>query len=252
MNTTNDTPIKIEGACTVGQIAVDHPGTVRVFQRLGVDFCCGGRARLDAACEKKGLSLEQTLTELQEACNERQPLDDAITSGTLEGLVTHIVQTHHVFTRDELLRIEPLLRKVIGVHGDRHRELTEIGRLFEAMAEELRMHLVKEERILFPYIVSLEQSQHGTTHLESSCFGTVRNPVRMMMMEHDSAGEALARMRSLSNGYAPPADACGSFRALYHGLSELEVDLHRHIHLENNVLFPRAVALEEALAPEAV
>jgi regulator of cell morphogenesis and NO signaling len=224
----------------VGRIAAEHPATVRVFQRLGLDFCCGGKLPLEDACRKKGLSLEQTLEALiQEA--QRTPVAPP-TEQSLTALIHHIVETHHAFTRQELARLSPLVDKVARVHGENHGYLVELARLFHALDEDLQPHLLKEEQILFPYVLTLEQPAQP----DAPCFGSVENPIAMMTYEHEAAGDLLAKMRAATSDYALPEDACGSFRALYHGLEALEADLHQHIHLENNVLFPRAVEMEKA------
>ena len=160
-------------------------------------------------------------------------------------LIAHIVQKHHVFTREELERLDALLAKVCGVHGQNHPELFHIQDQFGKLRGELEPHMLKEERVLFPYIVQMEEAAVANQPLPSPPFGTVRNPVRVMMAEHDAAGYILGRMREASSDYAVPADGCISYKTLYSALAALEVDLHQHIHLENNILFPRAAELED-------
>jgi regulator of cell morphogenesis and NO signaling len=159
-------------------------------------------------------------------------------------LARYIVEKLHGFVRQEIGRLLPLIAKVIGVHGNKQPELQQIGVSFQSLAEELTLHLMKEERMLFPYIEDLEAAANCGGQPAVPMFGTVQNPVRMMMMEHDSAGELLREMRQATNGYALPEDACMSFRVLYSALQAFEADLHQHIHLENNILFPRAIALD--------
>ena len=159
-------------------------------------------------------------------------------------MITHINDTHHVFTREELDRIEPLLAKVSRVYGERRPELPRLEAIFLELKRELLLHLVKEEQVLFPYVRQLEVAGDNKGARPASCFGTVQNPVRMMVMEHDAAGDMLKQLRELSNDFTPPADACVSYQTLYHALEGLEQDLHQHIHLENNILFPRASELE--------
>ena len=229
---------------TVAEIATRHPESVRVFQRLGIDFCCGGGLSLSEACAKKGLAVTATLealdSEAQRGLREAPPPVE----GRLADLVTYLLDTHHVFTRQELERLAPLADKVARVHGERHSELVEVRALFVALSDDLVSHLAKEEQILFPYIKARELAQLEGGPEPSRCFGDVDGPVAVMRMEHETAGDILRRLRTVTGGYAPPPDACGSYRALYHGLEALEADLHTHIHLENNVLFPRALALE--------
>lgn len=233
-----------ESTQTVAEIATSHPESVRVFQKLGIDFCCGGRMPLAQACEKKGLSVDETLAALEAEAARQGCATELSTDGRLEDLVNRILDTHHVFTRQEMERLLPLMAKVATVHGERHPELVRVRELFEALCADLESHLMKEEQILFPYVIATERSREGSGDTPGSCFGTVQSPITVMEMEHERAGEILAELRTLTNGYAPPDDACNSYCALYHGLGELEADLHRHIHLENNVLFPRAIEME--------
>ena len=164
-------------------------------------------------------------------------------------LITHIVEKHHAFTREELERLDALLAKVCGVHGQNHPELFHIQDQFGKLRGDLEPHMLKEESVLFPYIIRMEEAAVGNQALPTPPFGTVRNPVRVMMAEHDAAGYILGRMREASSDYTVPADGCISYKTLYSALAELEVDLHQHIHLENNILFPRAVEQENADRP---
>ena len=231
---------------SVRELAVEHPATTRVFEALGIDYCCGGQKSLAEACNVAKLSVDQVLETLERAEAERRPKEQANDwqAAPLAGLIEHIIHTHHKFTREELARLEPLLDKVCKVHGQNHPEMLEIRRAFAGLSQELTLHMMKEERILFPYIVELEQAIQRRQAPPVSPFGTVQNPIHMMTTEHDSAGEALRQMRSLSSDYAPPADACVSYQTLYRALADLEADLHQHIHLENNILFPRAISME--------
>ena len=162
----------------------------------------------------------------------------------LSDLVAYIVTKHHGFTRDELTRLSDLLVKVCSVHGESHPELRRLHTIFQELKHELTSHMFKEEQLLFPYIENLETAVGRGEPAPTAVFGTVRNPVRMMMQEHDDAGQALRGLREVSSNYQVPADGCISFRTLYQALEEFEKDLHQHIHLENNILFPRAAELE--------
>jgi regulator of cell morphogenesis and NO signaling len=164
----------------------------------------------------------------------------------LSDLVAHIRSTHHKYTREELARLAPLLEKVCSVHGKNHPELLQVRTSFQDLSKELTIHMMKEEMVLFPYIVRMEESVLQREPVLPPPFGSVKNPVSMMEHEHDSAGNALRTMREASCGYTPPGDACISYQTLYKALSEFEADLHQHIHLENNILFPRAIAMEQA------
>lgn len=166
---------------------------------------------------------------------------------SLASLMNHIVNKHHTLCRQELARLEPLLAKVCAVHGANHPELHLLQSVFSGLSKELSMHLVKEEQTLFPYIARMEQAVTGKMPFPRPPFGTVQNPVQMMVLEHDNAGAALREMRKLSGEYKVPTDGCNSFRSLYEGLASFESDMHQHVHLENNVLFPRAVAMEDSI-----
>ncbi len=231
---------------TVRELASATPGAARVFERFGIDYCCGGERSLAQACTAANVNL----MEVAEALKAPQPQDGDRDwqKATLAELAKHIVAKHHEYVRQEIQWLIPLSAKVEGVHGKNHPELEKIQCSFNALAEELTAHLMKEERMLFPYIEQLELAANSGSHPAPSPFGTVKNPVRMMMMEHDSAGELLRKMREVSKNYTLPADACMSFQMLYRALEEFEADLHQHIHLENNILFPRAVELEAKAA----
>jgi regulator of cell morphogenesis and NO signaling len=226
---------------TVGQIAAEFPASVRVFEKHGIDFCCGGKIAVTEACGRKGLDPAILLAEIDEAI--QGPAEDDIDwlTASLPDLIDHIQDTHHAYMKVQLPRVEALLAKVLHAHGERHGALLQaVSAVYGPMKAELDGHLAKEEMILFPLVRALDGgAPSGTFHC-----GSVQNPIRVMWMEHDSAGEALVRLRELTGNYAPPEDACNTFRALYFELAEMERDLHRHIHLENNILFPRAIALE--------
>ena len=164
----------------------------------------------------------------------------------LAALTAHIQNTHHKYTREEIARLGPLFEKVCSVHGSKHRELFEVYDSFKGLAQELGTHMMKEDMVLFPYIVRMEAAPAENRSFVPAPFGSVQNPVSMMEHEHDSAGNALRAMKQASNGYSAPADSCISYQTLYRVLAEFETDLHQHIHLENNILFPRAVAMETA------
>ncbi len=225
---------------TVRELALEIPQAARIFESLGIDYCCGGLKPLEEACAVAGVHTEKVLRMLDEAQQAPEPKaakDWQTTS--LSELIAHIVETHHVYLKAELPRIGNLFTMVCAAHGERHNELHELRTTYTALAEELQSHLMKEEQILFPY---LTQKENGAQ--PHACFGSVESPIRMMMFEHDNAGGALRLMRKLSADYSVPADACISFSKLYEALLRMEGDLHQHIHLENNILFPRALAAE--------
>jgi len=229
---------------TVGEIAAEFPQATREFEKLGIDYCCGGKRTLDEACSQAGISVAEALERLQRGTATRPDSAENWHEQPLADLIDHITSTHHVFVREECPRIEALAAKVVGVHGKRHPELLQVQQVFTALAAELSVHLMKEEQILFPYVTRMEESVLSGEAVPPAMFGTVMNPVRMMMQEHDGAGDALRRLRTITADYFAPEDACVSFRTLYQALRDFETDLHQHIHLENNILFPRAVAMQ--------
>ena len=231
---------------TVREIALEFPGSTRVFEKLGIDYCCGGSQPLEQACQAAKVPLEQVVDSLEMAnLAEHASVEDRDWQAEpLSELIAHIQNTHHKYVREEIARLGPLADKVLAAHGSRHPELTAIRSTFGELSRELTTHLLKEETILFPYIVRMEESAIQREPVLPPPFGSVGNPVAMMMHEHDVAGNALRDLRRTSSGYTTPPDACVSYRTLYGALAEFEQDLHRHIHLENNILFPRAIEME--------
>lgn len=233
-------------AKTVRDYAIETPQTIPVFEKLGIDFCCGGNRPLEEACAAANLKLADVLASLEAAlATPVQRSEKELQAGSLAELIAHIVGTHHVYLRRELPQIEKLADRVYEKHGANHPELAQVRSVFHGLADELMLHLMKEENILFPYVERMEESVLQREPILPPPFGTVANPVRMMEHEHDSAGEALKAVRKATHSFTPPEDACTSYRALYTALENLERDLHQHIHLENNVLFPRALAMEK-------
>jgi regulator of cell morphogenesis and NO signaling len=233
---------------SVRELALENPSTTRVFEKLGIDYCCGGNKSLEDACRNANLNLHEVLEALQKADQPAHNMqkDRVWQVEPLAALVAHIQNIHHQYTREEIARLAPLFDKVCSVHGNNHPELLQIRLVFQSLAQELSEHLMKEEMILFPYIVRMEAAVSGNKPIAGAPFGSVQNPVSMMENEHESAGNALRAMRQASHGYFAPSDSCVSYQTLYKALAAFEADLHRHIHLENNILFPRAVALERA------
>ncbi|HTS26010.1 MAG TPA: iron-sulfur cluster repair di-iron protein [Bryobacteraceae bacterium] len=224
---------------TVGDIAAQVPAAIRVFEKHRIDYCCHGRVPLREACRSVQADPAAVLQDIGNAAGAAPDSTDW-RSESVTSLIDHIVNTHHVYLKSELPRLEAMLEKILSKHGEVHGGvLNPLAGIFGPMKEELGSHLMKEEMILFPLIRNLADGGERTFHC-----GSMANPIRVMLMEHDSAGDALARLRDLTAGFTAPPDACHTFRAFYRGLAELESDLHRHIHLENNILFPRALALE--------
>ena len=232
---------------TVGQLARENPEATRVFEKFGIDYCCGGNRSLEEACRAANLNIDQVLDSLEMAENSAHPVqaDRNWQVEPLADLISHIKNTHHKYTREEIARLRPLFDKVCSVHGKNHPELLQIRALFHGLAQELTTHMMKEEMVLFPYMVRMEEAAMENAPIVPAPFGTVKNPVSMMEHEHDAAGNALHAMRAASKGYAAPPDACISYQTLYGAVAAFEADLHQHIHLENNILFPRAIALEK-------
>ena len=231
---------------TVRELALESSSATRVFERLGIDYCCGGGKSLQEACRTAKLSLEQVQVALDSVERDSSHSDTRDWQREpLSELIAHISATHHKYVREEIARLGPLFEKVCRVHGENHPELLSLRATFTELARELTQHLMKEEMVLFPFVTRMEEARIQEEPVLPPPFGTVANPVNMMEHEHDSAGQALRAMRAASDGYAAPEGACTSYRALYRALEEFEADLHQHIHLENNILFPRAIAMEK-------
>ena len=224
---------------SVGEIVAVSPGLSRVFEAYQIDFCCRGGKTVREACEAGGQPLVEVVNALEKALHGFTEVEP--NPGTLPPapLIDHIVERHHGFLRRELPRLHSMAQRVAEVHGDHTPSLVEVFRTFQELFIELDSHMMKEEQVLFPAIKALASNEAS----EGRICGSLREPIAMMRHEHDEAGEALHHLRSLTDGYQPPGDACNTYRALFSGLAELERDLHIHIHLENAVLFPTAEAL---------
>jgi regulator of cell morphogenesis and NO signaling len=243
--------MNISDTSTVRDLAAGIPGATRVFENFGIDYCCGGHRTLAAACQEASLPVEDLTRSLEEAGRVSQPggAEHDWRRESLTSLTEYIIDTHHSFTREELGRLEKLFDKVCSRHGEIHPELFEAQKTFYQLNQDLIPHMLKEEQVLFPYITRMEEAASEGRAVPPPFFGTVRNPVRMMMTEHDTAGDLLRQLRGITKGYTAPPDGCISFQTLYQALAAFEADLHQHIHLENNILFPRAVETEETSAP---
>jgi regulator of cell morphogenesis and NO signaling len=240
----------INATQTVRELAVTLPGATRVFEQFGIDYCCGGARTLGDACQTANLSfttIAHSLAQAEQTGAAKQPVWQG---ESLTALAAYIVDGHHFFTKLELSRVSKLFAKVCAQHGANHPELFAAQELWQQLKRELIPHMLKEEQVLFPYIARLEEAALEQCAVAQPFFGTVQNPVRKMTEEHDAAGDLLAELRRATNNYTAPADGCISFQTLYQALLGFEADLHQHIHLENNILFPRAVELEERTAPE--
>lgn len=229
------TPLKDR---TVGELVAERPGRSRIFQEAGIDFCCRGGMPLHEACAAKGASLDEILGKIEKESSVPETGAPNPASLPPAQLAAHIVSTHHAFLRAELPRLHAMAERVAKVHGGHTPSLVGVFDVFRSLEEELGSHLMKEETVLFPAIRRLAEGDRSIADLDG--------PIACMLHEHDDAGDALARLRALTNGFTPPTDACNTWRALFAGLEDLESDLHRHIHLENAVLFPSAQSLLSA------
>jgi regulator of cell morphogenesis and NO signaling len=234
------------GETKVKDIALSNPAARQMLEEAGVDYCCGGGKSLHEACLHIDVPTEDILKRLRENSKDISPDEANWASAPLVDLTRHIRDKHHRYVREAIARVQPLLDKVGAKHGQNHPEIADIQRLFTEVGREMIMHMQKEEQILFPYIDAVEKAANAHGSVEPPFFQTVRNPIQAMMKEHDAAGELVKQIRKASSEYTAPADACPSYQALYQDLREFEADLHQHVHLENNILFPRAVEMEGA------
>lgn len=223
---------------TVGELVAERPGRSRVFQSFQMDFCCQGGTTLREACERKGIALSTVVEHLEAEAVDREALQFNAAELSVDELARHIVAQHHGYLRRELPRLQAMAERVAKVHGGHTPSLVEVLEVFSAMSEELQLHIIKEEQVLFPAVIAMSRGELAPVPLDG--------PIGCMIHEHEDAGRALAQLNELTRGYTPPADACNTYRALFAGLAELEQDLHTHIHLENNVLFPQAQEITRA------
>lgn len=228
---------------TLGDLVAEDPRRSRVLEQLGLDYCCNGQRPLEEAAREAGLDIADVRTRL-----DMPGEPPAVVARDLEmaALAHDIVDTHHAYTWEEMPRLQALVDKVAGVHGDRHPELVEVKETYGRVVAELEPHMTREERVIFPAISRLEKTQ-APVRLSSGDFS---DSLRELIAEHDVVGDLLGRIRALTNGYTPPEDGCGSYQAMLTGLAHLERDLHEHVHKENNLLFPRVLEMHEGLRGE--
>ncbi|MBL7755655.1 MAG: iron-sulfur cluster repair di-iron protein [Chitinophagaceae bacterium] len=227
----------------VAELVAENINSAHVFNKYGIDFCCGGGISLERASEKYGVPLNQLCQDILENQQDRQG-QPAYNRWSLSFLADYIEMNHHAYVQEAITLLDEYTAKVLRVHGETFPVLQEISEVYQSLRNELVQHMMKEERILFPYIRSLEAAGLHHQNVPPSPFGTIQNPINMMESEHELAGELTARIRELTMGYCAPDWACNTFKAMYHKLKEFENDLHIHIHLENNILFPKALELE--------
>jgi len=233
------------GNVSVAQLVRQRQDRANVLEAFGIDYCCGGAATLADACRERGLSLEEVRRALEQSdaspCESEEADWDR---ESLARLADHIVARHHAYLREQLPRVGAVLEKVVAKHADNHPDLIELRDVYTGLWIELVNHMTKEEQVLFPYLRQLDEAlRKGQPAPRFHC-GSVRQPIHVMEDEHQSAGNALRRMRELTLGFRPPQDVCDAYRKLMNDLRSLESDLHLHIHKENNILFPRAAAAE--------
>lgn len=229
---------------TVREIAQTQPSSIRVFERFGIEYCCGGRKPLAEACAAKDVNVDTVIAALEAACGNDHTQVKDWTKESLAGLTEHIVATHHSYCKRELPRLSGLAATVASVHGGSNPELAVIRAKLAQLAEELANHLAEEEVVVFPMIVKIERNEACDTVKPGESCTSIGNPLAQLIQEHDGAGVLLAEIRGLSRDFITPEYACATYHALFDGLRDFERDLHRHVHLENNILFPRAIALE--------
>lgn len=231
----------------VGELVAKDYRTADVFKKHGIDFCCGGGKTIERVCRDKNLQVEDLLNELSMVDKKTSlPDNEDFNRWSLDKLAAYIEFTHHSYVNENIPVISQYALKVEKAHGQHNPEVVEINTIWRELSAELSVHMKKEELMLFPYIKQLQKAEANNPKPVAP-FGTVQNPVHVMMNEHENAGALMERIAILSNGYTPPAHACNTYRVLYAKLQEFENDLHKHVHLENNILFPKAVELERQL-----
>lgn len=231
---------------TVAELVTENIKTAHVFKKYGIDFCCGGGISIEKACKKANVNLELLKQDLLNTRNEITRATN-YNSWKLDFLTDHIINVHHSYVEENIPLLLQYANRVAEVHGHHYTELLEIKELVHQVAGELSSHLKKEELILFPFIKKMVAAKENGSELPEAHFGTTANPIKMMEDEHEDAGDAFRKIAMLSNNYTPPENACNTYRAFYAKLDEFEQDLHQHIHLENNILFPKCLAMEKEL-----
>lgn len=231
---------------TLSQIVNSNFRAAAVFEKYNLDFCCGGNVPVKEACEKKGLDSNVVYNELKSLYDDNRP-DNKFDEWNLDFLIDYIVNNHHAY----ILRMIPVLsahtQKIAAVHGKNHPELSAVAESFARVYKDLRQHMLKEEQILFPYIKQLAQAERKGKKSEAPYFGSVRNPIKMMEAEHQSAGDEMHEIRKLTGNYRVPEDACSTYMVTLQELKDFEEDLHKHVYLENYILFPKSIQLETEL-----
>ena len=232
----------------IGELVAQDYRTASVFKKYGIDFCCQGNRTINDACQKKNIDTKSVLNDLEVVIHTNGEYATDYQSWPIDLLADYIEKKHHRYVEEKLVEIKPYLEKICRVHGGHHPELFEINEHFSATAGELAMHMKKEELVLFPFVRKMAKAKQEHSKIGAPHFGTVLNPIQMMMNEHSAEGDRFRKIEELSNSYTPPQNACNTYRVTFALLKEFERDLHLHIHLENNILFPKAIELEKELA----
>lgn len=233
---------------TIGEYVAEDFRTAAVFKKNKIDFCCRGNRSLEEVCEKEGIDYELISKELEASTQSNTNNSIDFNTWPLDLLADYIEKTHHRYVEEKSVILQQFLSKLVKVHGGNHPELFEIHQIFNSVAQGLAAHMKKEELILFPFIRKMVKAQMSNEKLPLAHFGSVENPIDMMEHEHTEEGDKLRKLAELANEYQPPADACNTYRVTFAMLDEFEQDLHKHIHLENNILFPKSIELEKILA----
>lgn len=232
---------------TIGEIVTKDYRKAQVFKHYGIDFCCGGKKTIKEVCEKKGIDTDEVTKALASIQDNTNSCENDYTKWDIGFLTDYIINTHHQYVKENTSFIVELANKVAKVHGQQHPEVVEVAKLFNQVGEDLMLHLSKEEKVLFPFIKELATVQREGGQLPESAFGHVSNPIHVMESEHEQAGDLLHTIREITHDFTLPANACNSYTILYKKLDEYENDLHKHVHLENNILFPKALLAEQEL-----
>ncbi len=230
---------------TIGELVAEDYRSAGVFKQYEIDFCCNGDRTIDNACVQQNIDTQTVIDTLISTTQVSNNENLDYSSWPLDLLADYIEKKHHRYVEEKTLEIKPYLDKVCRVHGQYHPELLDINELFTGAIGELAQHMKKEELILFPFVRKLAKSEQGKVAIDNAHFGTVQNPVELMKQEHETEGERFRKIAALSNNYTPPRDACSTYKVTYALLKEFEADLHLHIHLENNILFPKTISLEK-------
>lgn len=238
--------MEIRKETILGELVAQDYRTAEVFREYGIDFCCNGNRSIGIACETAGQNSEELIAKLSEVLSNPDNKTSDYNSWPLDLLADYIEKKHHRYVEEKTPVLKEYLEKICNVHGDHHSELHGIRELFIKTAGELAMHMKKEELMLFPYIRRMVKAQSEQTQLRPAPFGTIQNPVNAMMSDHEAEGERFREMEEMSNHFTPPEDACNTYKVTFALLKEFQEDLYLHIHLENNILFPKSIKLEES------